>query len=149
MTLTASCLAAEFKPRTFQFRMCAGSIMILRNKSDLEEQSDNTLYQVSSRNCLRECPSEKNSQGLSVRSWHRLLKTLHIFIQCLLANLCPFIVYIQVQSTHDLFLQVRGAFLRCRRGEARKSTTPSGLLARWLQLLLPSFIDMGNWHDTP
>ena len=63
--------------------------MILKNKSNLEEQSDNTLYQVSSRNCLRECPSEKSSQGLNVRSWHRLLKALRIIIQGLLANAFP------------------------------------------------------------
>jgi len=106
MTLTASCLAAEFKPHTFQFRMCAGSIMILRNKSDLEEQSDNTLYRVNSRNCLRECPSEKNSQGLSVRSWHGLLKTLCIIIQDLLANVFPFFIDIHIQCRHDLFLQM-------------------------------------------
>ena len=89
MTRTASCLVIEFNPHTFQFRMCAGSIMILRNKSDLEEQSDNTLYQVSSRNCLRECPSEKSNRGHSVRSWHRLLKALRIIIQGLLANAFP------------------------------------------------------------
>ena len=79
-----------------------------------------------------------------------MFEPLCIIIKDLLTNLFPFLIHIHIKRPHHLFLQVCGAYyLRRFHGEASNPATSARLLARWLQLLLPSFAVVGDRHESP
>lgn len=151
-TLTASCLAIEFSPLTFQFSMCAGSITNKYIYKGTTHKSNQTLHSTRSATDSASGRAQPNrvARALVCEDIKGCLKHCAYSLRsCWLICSLSSSTFRSNALIEKLFLHVCGAILSRCRGEASKTATAARLLARWLQLLLPSFADVGDRQHTP